>query len=189
MPLETSFRDLCAHLDTLGEALQSVHFTAVEDRPAHGDAVFVDLFGDAATDLLGWLQEARQAADEACRAAAYPSDLGRAWRCLTVCHDRYSRIAHHFHADLIHHRRIQELGRFGRQRGGEWRRWAASVRDGLDSCRHPLDDVDQALFVCWQEVGERVGLSSVAVHSTSIGQHIRLDAHRAVEQADRNHTL
>ena len=44
----------------------------------------------------------------------------------------------------------------GRERQGEWLAWAHSVKAALDQCQQPLYDVDDALFLCWQEIAERV---------------------------------
>lgn len=53
MALEAAFGELNAQLYALREALVDLHTTAVEDKPLQDDAVSADLFGDAATDLLG----------------------------------------------------------------------------------------------------------------------------------------
>ena len=166
MALDAAFRELCAQLHTLREALTSLRTTAVEDKPLRGDVVLVDAFGDAADNLLGWLEEALLAAREAEQAVARPTDLDQARRALTICQERFNRIAHRFAADLFLYERIAELVRLGRARGGEWRAWATSVREALDWCRQPLFEVNEALFRCWQELVERVGTPSLTVHAT-----------------------
>ena len=168
MPLDAAFHELYAQLHTVREALTGLRTTAVEDKPLRGDVVLVDTFGDAADDLLGWLEEALLAAREAEEAVARPTDLDQARRALTVCQERFNRIAHRFSTDLFLYERIAELVRLGRARGGEWQAWAKSVKAALDWCRQPLFDADQALFLCWQEIVDRVGVPAFSVQTTGI---------------------
>jgi hypothetical protein len=85
MTLEAAFEDLCMLLEKLHEGFIGLRTTVVEDRPLDGDSVLVDVFGDAAEELLGWLDEALVAAGEGRQAATYPIDLERARRALTTC--------------------------------------------------------------------------------------------------------
>jgi hypothetical protein len=172
MGLESAFVNLCAQLQTLQEALHSLHTTVVEDRPLHGDVVLVDVFGDAADDLLGWLTEANDAASDGRLAATPPVDLNRMRPALITCQARVSRVAQRFSSDLMCYERIAELLRCGRARGGEWWAWARSVKAALDCCRQPLFDIDEALFSCWQELVERAETRSVAVQTTNVGQQL-----------------
>jgi hypothetical protein len=131
--------------------------------------VLVEVFGDAADDMIGWMDEALVAANAAQQALATSVDINRVRRVLTICHDRYHRVAHQFWFDLIGYDRIEELTRFGYTRGGEWRGWAQGVRTALEACRQPIYDVSQALFRCWQEIAERAGMTSPSVCATGIG--------------------
>ncbi len=172
MALEIVFHDASLSLQALREALTGLRTTVVEDKPLQGDVVLVDLFGDAADDLLGLLDEALAAAIEGQQAVIHPADLERARRALTTCQKRFNQIAHRFSSDLLRYERIAELKRFGRRRGGEWRAWASSVKAALDWCQQPLFDVNQALFNCWQELAERAGMHVVTVQATNIGQQL-----------------
>lgn len=169
MALEAAFNDLGTQLQSLHEGLVGLRTTVMEDKPLRGDAVLVDLFGDAADDLIGWLEEALVAVNEVRQTVAYPVDINHTRRALATCQERFNRIAHLFSSDLVCYERIAELTRFGRTRGGEWRSWADSVKAALDACQQPLYDVNQALFLCWQEIAERVGMTSLSVQATSIG--------------------
>jgi len=170
MALEDTFRRLGAQLYVLQDALVSLRTTSREDKPLEDDAVLVDLFSDTADDLLGWLQETQQAAANAQQAVAHPVDLQRAWRDLSLCQEYCNRINQHFVTDLIGYERLVELMRFGRRRGGEWQAWANSVHAAVCDCQQPLFAISQAIFFCWQEVGERVGTNSVVVQNTNIGR-------------------
>jgi hypothetical protein len=172
MTLEAVFRELCTNLHHLHERLIGLRMTVVEDKPCGGDIVLVDVFGDAAEDMLGWLEEALANADEGRRAAGHPVDLERARRALATCQERFNRLHQRLSSDLICYERIAELMRFGRKRGGEWQAWATSVKQALDRCQPPLYALSQTLFACWQEIAERVGMTAVSVQATNIGHQL-----------------
>lgn len=174
MALETAFQELDLQFQKLLEALLGLRVTVVEDKPLRDDVMLSDLLGDACEDLLGWCTEARAAAREGARALAGQQDLHCARRQLTICQDRYNRITHKFSLDLVAYERIAEINRLGRERGGEWRTWASSVKTSLDACQQPLYDVNQALFHCWQEIADRVSTTSISVQATSIGQQVKV---------------
>ena len=172
MALEAAFHDLRIHLDRLREGLRGVHTTVTEDRPQHGDVVLVDVLDDALADVLGDLEEASAAAGEAFKAVESRADLERARRALATCQDRFNHLAYRYSADLVSYERIAALLRAGRERDREWRAWAVGVKQGLDQCRQPIYDASIALFRCWQEIAERVGMTAFSVQNTTIGQHV-----------------
>lgn len=174
MALEMVFEDACARLRGLHEALSSLRTTIVDDKPLQGDVVLVDMFGDAADDLLGLLEEALVAASAGQQAAQVPADLQQVRRALVTCQERFNQISYRFGFDLLPYERVAELMRFGRTRGGEWRAWAAGVKAALEWCRQPLFDVNEALFCCWQELTEQASSSAFNVQTTTIGQHLLL---------------
>jgi hypothetical protein len=169
MAIEVALRTLNASLHTLHEALTDLRTTIVEDKPQNDDVVLVDLLCGAADDLLGWLEGALDAIQEAQQAVGHPMDLNRTWQGLIKCQECVNQIQHRFVGDLDSYERVTELTRFGRRRGGEWQAWTHSVKAALDGCQPPLFAVTQALFGCWQEVGERIGINSMLVQATSIG--------------------
>ena len=170
MALEAAFTDLSAKLRCLREAIEELRMAAVEERPAHGDLVLVDLYGDAADDLLGSLEEAVESAEIGVRCVGAPVDLDRARSALKTTHDRYNRVSQRFAADLARYERVADLAGLGRRRGREWGLWALNVKSALDRCQQPLFAANDALFLCWQELAERAGGTSVSVQTTSIGQ-------------------
>jgi hypothetical protein len=173
MALAAAFQELNEHCQVLRNSVFELRLTAVEDRPQQGEIVLVDRCGDAAEDLLGWSEEALAATVEGCQAATTaPVDLDRARRALATAQDRFNRIGRKFWSELSSYQEMSELTRFGRARRGEWLGWVKSVRKALERCQPPIHGVSQALFLCWQEIGERAGLTSVAVQSTNIGQQI-----------------
>jgi len=171
MGLEAAFEDLNVRMRALYEALAGLHTTVVEDKP--GDVVLVDLFGDAAADLLGLLSEARDATERAGRGAPL-ADLERLRRALIVGQGRYNQIAHRLSSDLLCYERTAELLQFGRRRGGEWWSWAESVKAALDDCREPSYELSLALFRCWQELTERAGALSFSLQPGAYRQSMTI---------------
>jgi hypothetical protein len=170
MALEAAFSDLATQLRALQESLIDLRLAAVEEKPARGDLVLVDLYGDGADELIGSIEEALQSAEGGYRSALPPVDLDRARRELTACHESYIRLSRRFKDDLTRYERVADLAGIGRRRGRAWGLWAFNVKSGLDRCQQPLFDVDEALLACWREIGERVGMTSVSVQATNIGQ-------------------
>lgn len=172
MALEAAFDDLGLRLRAAHEAVLELRVTVVEDRPLRGDAALVDDWGDAVEDLAGTAREAVEAADEARRAVGPPPDLDRARRSLSACHERAGRVARAFWSDLASFERVGGLARMARRRRGEWAAWSGSVRVALERCRDPLREADAALLRCWQEIAERVGMTSVTLQATNIGRQV-----------------
>jgi hypothetical protein len=172
VPLEMAFHELSVQLRKLRDTFLGVRLTVVEDKPPRDEVALVDRFGDAVEDIVGWIEEALAAAIEGEQAVANPLDMYRTRTALTTCQERFNRLAQQFASDLVSYERIDDLIKFGRRRGGEWRRWANTVRESLEQCRQPLHEVSHSLFMCWQELADRLGMSSVAVQNTVIGQQI-----------------
>src|SRR5579872_1227382 len=169
MALEKTFRQFAASLSRLRDRLEELRITVVEDKPPANGAAIVDAVEYAVEDLLGWLNEALAAGKRAEQAVRHPLNMEVARRELTVCQEQFHRIGQGFSANLASYERLRDLGRFGRERRGEWPSWVTSVQQGIDHCRPPLDEAGQALAECWQEIAERVGAASVSVQNTNIG--------------------
>ncbi len=183
MALEATFHHLSADLLKLREALLELHLTVAEDRPLKGASAFVERFSDAIEDMRGLVEDARLAAAEGGQAVGRPVDLDRARRALATAHEKCNRLARQYALDLVSYQRVDQLTRLGRERGGEWQAWASSVKEGLERCRQPLDNVNEAFFQCWQEIAERVGMNSVSVQATNIGQQIVApESERAIQE-------
>jgi hypothetical protein len=184
MALEAAFNDLRARMRAVHEALLELRVTVVEDRPMRGEAALVDGWGDAAEDLVGAAREAVDAADLARRALGPPADLDRARRGLSACHEQAGRLARTFWSDLASFERVDDLTRLARRRRGEWIAWSGGVRMALDRCAAPLREADAALLRCWQEIAERVGMTSVALHANTVGYQVVTPARGAAPDRD-----
>jgi hypothetical protein len=172
MALERVFQELSDRLRRLRDNLLGLQLTIREDLPPQGSVALVDQFGDAVDDCLGWLEESLLAAEEAHRAVEPPLDLDQVRRALANCQERFHRVEQRFVSDLVSYEKLKDLTSFGRSRRGEWPGWVKSVRHGIEECRQPMDEASKALLACWQEIAERVGMTSVSVRATNIGQQI-----------------
>src|SRR5262249_23949763 len=154
---------LAREIRRLSDRLRELEITVVADRPPTRDAAIVDRFECAVDDMRGWVEEALAGAQQAERAVDHPPDLEAARRGLTVCQERFRRAERVFASSLISYESVADLTAFGKERTGEWPSWVASVKQGIDHCREPIDDAANALAACWEEIAGRVGLTSISV--------------------------
>lgn len=174
MALEASFKELQARLSTAREAFTDLRVAVVEDSPRKGAPVLVDQLGDAVTDLLGWLEEAAEAAASGLREAERPRDLEGAEAALLACAERCQQVAQRFGAGLLCCDRIVEIYDLGRERGREWRLWSGSVQEAIHHGQEGLLGAFEALFGCFREIAELSGAGAASVRTTSIGQQIAI---------------
>jgi len=172
MTLEASFDILALRLQVLRDALSPLRIMIGEDQPTTGGVVLVDNVSNTLEDLWTSLEGADNAARQGRQAVHYPTDLHSARSSLVRCQQFFNDLSYRLTSDLLSYERLSELAAFGSERGGEWLGWAHSVKEALERCGQPAFEVNQALFLCWQELAERIGINSVAVHATNIGQMI-----------------
>jgi hypothetical protein len=172
MALEASFRALDDRLKGVREAFTNLRVAVVEDGPQRGAPMLLDQMGDAATDLLGWLEEAAEAAAEGLRQAGRPRDLEAAQAALLACHERLHQTGQRFAADFLSCERVAEIHDLGRERGRAWKLWSESVEKSLDHCQAGLLGSGGAVLECWKEISELAGAGGVSLRATSIGQQI-----------------
>ena len=176
MSLQTEFQSLYVQLENVHEALAALR-TAIDDRPPKGATVhLLDAFGDAVEDTLGWLEESlglcAPLIQETQQKGFNGFDVNRTRQALVFCQEQYNRIMNRFMFDLVSYDRVAQLMQLGRERRGEWQAWAGMVKQELEGCQQHLYDANQALFRCWLEIAERVGMTSVSVQTTTIGQQV-----------------
>jgi hypothetical protein len=172
MGLEKTFREFSTALLRLDDRLRELRVTVVEDRPSRNDGVVPDNLELAVEDLLGWLQEASAAAAAAHKAVQHPVDIDAARRALGTCQERFERMEQVFSSNLVSYEHMADLTSFGNERRGEWPMWVLTAKRGIDLCRAPMDGARSRLAECWQEIAERVGMTNISVHNSSIGQKI-----------------
>jgi hypothetical protein len=183
MSIEVAFRDLGARLRQTKEAFDGLRLTVAEDRPLPGgDVALIDQRADTIDDILGLLDESADAAARGQKAAKSTAKLDALRQSLGRCQEAFMAAAQRFAADLTSYERIAELAGLGRNRGGEWRVWAQSVREALKRCEQPIYDTHQALFTCWRDVTERATTPLVSVQATGVGQRIKMPAQAAPDR-------
>jgi hypothetical protein len=178
MTLEASFTMLDGRLSYLDQTFSHLVWAVVEAQPevarpeAEQGRALVDHYDRAVNDILGLVQEAKEAVNDGCQATKGQLDLARSCRALILCQDRFNQLSSCFYADLVSYEYIHALNNLAYERGGQWTEWVIGVKDALERCSQPLYDLSQVIFVCWQEVVERLGMTSVSVQATSVGQQI-----------------
>ena len=172
MALEKTFREFVTQLRRVHDRLEELRVTVVEDKPKKNDAVIVDRFEYAVEDLFGAVDEISAAAREAQKAVGYPLDIEQARCALTKCQDQFHKFEQGFNTNLVSYERMKDLSSFGSERRGEWPSWVASVKQGIEQCREPVEAAGRCLAECWAELAERAGMMSVSVKTTNIGQKI-----------------
>lgn len=170
MALEATFGNLVTQLRAVRDALVDLRLAAVEGKPPRDDLFLVDYYGDGADDLIGCIEDALQSAEEGARATMPPVNLDRACRALMSCHECLIRLIRRFVGDLNQYDRVADLSGVGKRRGEQWGLWALNVKCGLDRCQPSLFEANDALLACWREIGERVGMTTISVQATNIGQ-------------------
>jgi hypothetical protein len=181
MGLEKTFRELTMSLHRLSDRLQELQLTVVEDRPAKNDASLVDGFAYAVDDAIGWLREMQKSAKTAQLSVAYPRDLDQARRELVNCQEQFKRIERVFSQKLVSWERMSELSEFANERRGEWRSWVFTVQRGVEHCRQPIEETSTALASCWEEIAERVGMTSVTMQTNITPASVRQIMEEPVE--------
>jgi hypothetical protein len=170
MALEAVFQQLTAAFEALGEALQSLGLTVIEDRPAHDEVLPVERLGNLIDDLRGWAAEGLAAAARAQQAVANPLNSYRACQALGEANERFIQLEYKFLEEAASHETVGDLARFAREQGREWISWSGGVQQGLKACRGPLQALDTALLRAWGELCERLSTRSVSL--IAIGQQI-----------------
>lgn len=150
----------------------ALRLTVSEDKPLKGESVLVDRLEDSILDAMGFLEECLKESGIALQAAGYPGDMDRVRRALITCQERFHHVERGFASELVSYERQRDLATLTERRGGAWLSWGKTVKHGLEECRSPMEAVSSALAGCWQEIAERVGVTSVSVRTTNIGQKI-----------------
>jgi hypothetical protein len=178
--LEAIFRQLVKQIQGLHEALHYLNL-AVGDQPEDDGAMLADDLDEVVLNLIGVVHEARRAALNASKAVTHPLDLDAARRALTACQERFHHIEQEFVSKVIAYDKLRALAVLAGERRGEWPHWAGITKERIEDCRAPLEAVSVALAACWQELAERVGMTSITVQATNIGQKIGKEALESAE--------
>lgn len=186
MALRAQLRTLARRLRDLRETVGELRLAVSEDRPYEPDVALVDRVEDRVTDLQGAVEEALAALAPVLAARGRPSEpmgVDQAGEALVSCQAALEGARVTYWRDLVSYDALSLLLAFGREQGGEWQAWSASVKESIDRCQAPLAAVAAALEQSWREVAERAGLAGVQVRTTTIGQHITVPRQRSPEEA------
>ena len=169
MALEATFRKLFVQIRKLCDTLNAILLT-VGDKPPDRGAAFADELENTVLDMLGSAEDARAAARLAEKAVSSPMNMDRARRALAKCQDKFHELDQQYSTQLVSYEKLKDLTSLGRDRGGEWKPWAAGMKDAIEQGRQPLEETSKALAACWQELVEHSGTTSISVSNT--GQRI-----------------
>ncbi|SRR6266566_2730280 len=173
MALQIAFEDVEARLKELQDALLHLHFAVVEARSPRIAHHLADRLGDQVIpDLQGLTRDALLEAETGVAASSHPPDIGTCGHALLGCQKDLNQIAGRFWTELGSYGPISDLIGLGEEHSAEWRIWTEGVLNALDRCQQPVYDASEGLAVCWEEILERIGTTSVSVQATNIGQQI-----------------
>src|SRR5262245_48840139 len=179
MTLTDSFQELVDKLECLRVTLEEfLQWAVTQGKPVDEDHVLVSRYDDATSDLIGLIEEARDAAHQGQQATIGQMDLACARLAQIACQERVNRVSQRFFSELVSFESLKALDSLAKERRKQWPQWVSGVKDALDRCRQPIDDVNQALFRCWQELTERASLVSVSLQTVSAGQQISVASER-----------
>jgi histone H3/H4 len=181
MTLEASFTELEDSLKCLDQALDELLWAVVQGQPqaeqGHRLAVRYDI---ATNDLIGWVQDAKEAAKKGHRATTKQLDLAEARLALSTCQELFiDRVFDPFYGELLSLDWMGDLETLAHERGEDWAKWTYGVKDALKRCPTPLNDVGRALFNCWKDLTEHASRVTVSAQATSTGLEFHLDREKA----------
>jgi hypothetical protein len=170
MALEATFRELAKCIHILDEFVNTLH-VSMDYRPGDDGAAVAYDVADITLKMGGYIHEAKSAAARGRQALRHPPDMDKARRALAVCQQQFHLIEQEYTASLLSYTTLTGLSRI-RDRGNTWAAWADGTKQDIEDCRELLKRVSKALAACWQEFAERLGMMSVSVQTTNIGQRI-----------------
>jgi hypothetical protein len=179
MALDRAFQDLCDRLHALETGLDELSSAVLHSKPAEGRAnagpnkehYLADLLWEMVAEMQGQQKEASEAAAEAKRAVDPPLNLDRAWRMLKVSQGAANLIGRQYSLDMVSYERVHDLMTL-RAEHPEWAGWVEAQLIHLEQLGKQISDANEAFLPCWQEIAERVGMTSVSVQTTNVGQQI-----------------
>jgi hypothetical protein len=183
--LQEAFIQLAERFRRLVEVTSDLRVSAVEDYPRGDKPLFVDWLSDSVVQFESMAEEGLDAAKGAAVAAGYPVDMERLRKQLIVAQRSFNDLLRSFISDLLIRPGLSDLGRVGRQRGSEWQLWTDAVIQSVAQCEQPLFDTSEALFRCWQEMVERIGMNSISVQTKAVGQEITVPSSELQEVVER----
>lgn len=175
MALQQSFGNLAEKFDRLVYVVSELT-VMLDPNPMRDEPHLVHQIWDQTVQLEASAEEAFAAARVAVGAAGYPLDMDRLRQNMIVMQRAYNEIVKIYLFELVFNPGLAELTQPTGRRGDSWRRWGLAVTASIARCRQPMFEVSEALFQCWQEMVERIGMNSVSVQTKAVGQEISVPA-------------
>ena len=174
MALQQSSNDLVKKFDDLLYVVSQL-FVMLAPNPMRDEPHLRNQLWDLMVPLEAATEQALKAARVAAGAAGYPLDIDQLRQGLVDAQREYNVISKIYLFELVFNPELAGLIQTGR-RGDPWRQWALAVAASIAGCGQPLYDVSEALFQCWQEIVDRIGMNSVTVQTKAVGQEISVPA-------------
>lgn len=179
MALDTAYQNLCNQLHSLENSLEELSSSVLHSKPAEGrdlarankEHYLADRLWDMVAETQGRQKEASVAAADAKRAVEPPVNLDRAWRMLKASQEAVNLVGRQYSSDLVSYERVSDLMTL-RAEHPDWAGWVDAQMAHLAQLGKQISDVNDAYMSCWQEIAERVGMTSVSVQTTNVGQQI-----------------
>ena len=185
MALQGSFNELVEKFQRLVEVTSDLRVNTVEDQP-HGDRpLFVDWLADTVVHFESLAEEGLSAANKAAISAGYPLDMERLREQQIVAQRVFNDLSRIFSSELLARPGLSELRRIGSERSIEWESWTEAFIQSVARCEQPIFEASEALFRCWQEMVERIGMNSISVQTKAVGQEITVPSSELEEVIER----
>jgi hypothetical protein len=163
MVARTSFGDLERSFARLQQALEMLHWAAVQAQPhVEQRPALLDHYDTAAEDLLGLAHGGHRAVDAARQAGGYRLDMHRAAEALSAASHVYNRLWALLYETFGSPERLADLQDLSGS-GPTWRVWVEGLSDALAPCPSCLYEVGEALAGSWQNVLDGVSLPPLTV--------------------------
>jgi uridylate kinase len=153
MEREATLRELSVQLHKLSDSLDAIK-VVIGGQPQERKTELVDGLEGTVLDTMGILSEARKSALAVKKAIDDQKGPDEVRSALAECREHFQRAQQRFTKELGSRETLIQLAQLGNERGSEWKHWAASVKDAIEQCRQPLEEVNQALASCWRELAE-----------------------------------
>ena len=130
-----------------------------------------DRLWEMVAEMQGRQKEASVAGADAKLAVEPPVNLDRAWRMLKASQEAVNLVGRQYSSDMTSYERVSDLMML-RAEHPEWAGWVEVQLTHMGQLSKLINDASDAFLSCWQEIAERVGVTSVSVQTTNVGQQI-----------------
>lgn len=159
MALISDLQALWLALNTLRDDVLPLRLLVTEDRPDTVAPRPVQDLADSLDEVFGRLQEAIDSIAPvidnhtgAHRADEVAPALGRCNQAMLEFRQEWTDRVSAYHS-------LRQVNKSALERGPRWRSWAKSTTEGVHGCEVSSHQVQHALLVCWQSLGDLATVS------------------------------